>query len=147
MIETALVIVFGLLGGIAVGTQAPIAGAMGNRIGGAAGSLIVHLGGTAASLTLLLARGGESIQAWRTLPWYMLGCGAFGLVLYLSLAQTIPKLGATTAVTLIIIGQLLAGLVIDHFGAFGMAVRPLDPTRVIAVALLLGGAYLMIADV
>ena len=137
-------IVVGLIGGIAVGTQAPIAGAMGQRIGGASSSLIVHLGGTVASLLLLIARGGEQIHQWPNLPWYMLCCGGLGLVLYLSISHTVPKLGAASAIILIIVGQLMAGLVIDHFGAFDTASRAFDPSRLLAVALLLAGAYLIV---
>ena len=144
MIEIVLVVAIGLMGGIAVGTQAPIAGAMGQRIGGASSSLIVHLGGAVASLALLIARKGELIHEWRSLPWYMLGCGAFGIVLYLSLTHTLPRVGATTAITLLIVGQLLAGLVIDHFGVFGVTMRSIDTSRVVAVLLLLAGAYLMV---
>lgn len=144
MIETVLIVAIGLIGGIAVGTQAPIAGVMAQRVGGASSSLIVHLGGALASLILLLMRRGEQIGEWRSLPWYMLGCGAFGLVLYLSLSHTIPRIGAAGAITLLVVGQLLAGMVIDHFGAFGMATRPIQPDRVAAIGLLLAGAYLMV---
>ena len=144
MIELALTLAIGLIGGIAVGTQASIAGAMAQRVGGASSSLIVHLGGAAASLALLIARGGEQIHEWRNLPWYMLGSGVFGLVLYLSISHTIPRLGAASAIILLIIGQLLAGLIIDHFGAFNNEIRSVDARRIFAVALLLGGAYLMI---
>ena len=144
MIETVLIISIGLIGGIAVGTQAPIAGAMGQRIGGASSSLIVHLGGALASLLLLILRRGEQIQEWRNLPWYMLGCGAFGLILYLSLSHTVPRVGATAAIALLIVGQLLAGMVIDHYGAFGIATRALDLNRIVAVILLLAGAYLIV---
>ena len=144
MIEMLIVVAVGLIGGAAVGTQAPIAGAMGQRIGGASSSLIVHLGGVVASLALLIVRKGELIHEWRTLPWYMLGCGTLGLVLYLSLTHTLPKVGAATAITLLIVGQLLAGLVIDHFGAFGIVTRTVDGSRLAAVGLLLAGAYLMV---
>ena len=144
MIEFVLVVAIGLIGGVAVGTQAPIAAAMGQRIGGASSSLIVHLGGAIASLILLMVRKGEMISEWHKLPWYMLGVGVFGLVLYLSLTHTIPRVGATTAITLLIVGQLLAGMVIDHFGAFGLATRAVDVSRIGAVILLLAGAYLMV---
>jgi transporter family-2 protein len=144
LLETIIIIAIGLTGGIAVGTQAPIAGAMGQRLGGASSSLIVHLGGAVASLLLLVVRRGEQIQEWRNLPWYMLGCGAFGLVLYLSLSHTIPRVGATSAIAMLIVGQLLAGMVIDHFGAFGITTRLLDLNRIAAVFLLLAGAYLMV---
>ena len=144
MLETALVIAIGLVGGIAVGTQAPIAGAMAQRVGGASSSLIVHVGGAIASLILVLARGGEQLGEWRTLPWYMLGAGVFGLILYLTLSHTVPRVGATAAICLLIVGQLLAGMVIDHFGAFGIAVRTFDVNRLVAGGLLLVGAYMMV---
>ena len=144
MIETIIIIAIGLIGGVAVGTQGPIASAMSQRVGGASSSLIVHLGGAVASLLLLIARRGEQFHEWRNLPWYMLGCGAFGLVLYLSISHTIPKVGATSAITLIIVGQLLAGIVIDQIGAFDVPIRTLDGSRILAATLLLSGAYLMI---
>ena len=144
MIETIILIAIGLIGGVAVGTQGPIAAAMSQRVGGASSSLIVHLGGAVASLLLLVARRGEQFQEWRNLPWYMLGCGAFGLVLYLSISHTVPKVGATSAITLIIVGQLLAGIVIDQIGAFDVPIRTLDGSRILAATLLLSGAYLMI---
>lgn len=144
MLEIMVTIFIGLLGGIAVGTQAPIASAMSQRVGGAASSFIVHLGGLIASLILLVSKRGENIDQWRELPWYMLGCGAFGLVLYLSISHTMPKLGAVSAITLIIIGQLLAGVVIDYLGAFGSIPRGLDIYRISGIALLFAGAYLVI---
>ena len=101
--------------------------------------LVVHRVGV-----LLLARRGENIQDWRELPWYMLGSGVFGLILYLSLSHTIPRVGATAAITLIIVGQLLAGTVIDHFGAFGIPVREVGITRLAGGALILAGAYLVV---
>lgn len=74
---------------------------------------------------------------------YMLGAGVFGVVLYLTLSRTLPGLGATAALSLIIVGQLLTGMLIDQFGAFGVAPRPVDGTRLIAAGLLLIGAFLM----
>ena len=144
MIEIIFVMFIGVAGGIAVGTQAPIAGAMAQRVGGAGGSLIVHIGGTAASLLLLIFRGGEQIIQWRELPWYMLGCGALGAVLFLSFSYTIPRVGATGAIALLMVGQLLATMTIDHFGAFGVTIRLVDPSRILAIVLLFTGAYLII---
>jgi transporter family-2 protein len=144
MLELVLTIGIGLLGGIAVGTQTPIAGAMSQRIGGAASSVIVHFGGLVASLILLISRRGEDIAQWRELPWYMLCSGGFGLVLFLSVSHTIPKLGAVSAIALIIVGQLLAGVVIDYLGAFGTIARGLELNRMIGLALLFSGAYLII---
>lgn len=144
LFEIILIVGIGMIGGVAVGTQAQISGLMAQRIGGTAASVVVHAGGLLASLILLAMRGGEQIQEWRSLTWYMLCSGVLGLVLYLTLSQTIPKLGATSAITLIIVGQLLAGMVIDHFGVFGVDIRSIDLNKVVAAMLLLGGAYLMV---
>jgi transporter family-2 protein len=138
-----LVIIIGLIGGVAVGIQSPIAGAMGQRVGGTASSFIIHLSGMILSGILLFVRGGERIQDWRTLPWYMLGAGIFGLILYQTINVTLPRLGSTMMITLIIIGQLLAGIIIDHFGLLGVATRHIDVSRVIGIIALLVGGYLI----
>jgi len=46
-------------------------------------------------------------------------------------------------IALIISGQLIAGVVIDHFGILGVTARHFDITRVIGVAALLFGSYLI----
>jgi len=138
-----LVIVIGLLGGVAVGIQSPIAGAIGQRVGGTASSFIVHLSGAVFSGLLLFVRGGEKIRDWHTLPWYMLGAGVFGLILYQTINITLPRLGSTMMIALIIIGQLLTGVLIDHFGLLGVAARHIDLPRVIGILALLVGGYLI----
>lgn len=144
MLSTLLTALIGTLGGVAVGLQGPIAAQMGKRVGGVASSFVVHVSGAFLSGALLLARGGEEIRNWRSLSWYMLGAGAFGVILYLTINHTMPRLGATTALALIIIGQLSMGILIDHFGLFGVAVRQLDTWRVAGLLLLLAGGYLVI---
>jgi len=138
-----LVILFGLIGGAAVGMQGPIAGAMGQRVGGIASSFIIHVSGAIFSGLFLFLRGGEKIRDWYTLPWYMLIAGIFGLVLYLTINVTLPRLGSTMMVALIIVGQLLVGVLIDHFGLLGVVTRPIDLTRVLGIALLALGAHLV----
>ncbi len=138
-----LVILVGMVGGVAVGVQSPIAGAMGQRVGGTASSFIIHVSGMILSGIFLFARGGEKIREWHTLPWYMLGAGIFGLILYQTINITLPRLGSTMMIALIISGQLIAGVVIDHFGILGVTARHFDITRVIGVAALLFGSYLI----
>ena len=138
-----LVILVGLIGGVAVGIQSPIAGAMGQKVGGTASSFIIHLSGMVFSGLLLFARGGEKIRDWRGLPWYMLAAGIFGLILYQTINITLPRLGSTMMITLIIIGQLVTGVIIDHFGLLGVATRHIDLPRLLGVLALLVGGYLI----
>jgi transporter family-2 protein len=143
MFTNFYVILIGLLGGVSVGLQAPIAGAMSQKLGGAAGSFIVHLGGAILSGVLLFFRGGEKIREWSSLPWYMLGSGFFGLILYLTISYTLPRLGSATMVALIIVGQLLMGILIDQFGWFGVQPHPVSGGRIIGILLLMAGGYLI----
>ena len=138
-----LVILIGLIGGVGVGLQVPIAGAMGQRVGGIASSFIIHVSGAIFSGLFLLLRGGEKIRDWTTLPWYMLIAGIFGLILYLTINVTLPRLGSTMMVSLIIVGQLMAGVVIDHFGLLGVVTRHIDLPRAIGLVVLVLGAYLI----
>lgn len=136
-------VLIGLVGGAAVGLQSPISGMMGARVGGYASSLIIHISGALLSGLILLLKGGEKIREWSGLPWYMLIAGLFGVVLFQSLTYTVPKIGGTLAVTLVMIGQLIVGLLIDHYGWLGVEVHPISLVRVAGVLLLIGGAYLI----
>ncbi len=138
-----IVVIIGLIGGTAVGLQSPIAGAMGQKIGGTASSFLIHLSGMIFSGLFLFIRGGERIHEWRTLPWYMLFAGMFGLILYLTISVTLPRLGSTMMVALIIIGQLVTGVIIDHFGLLGVITRQIDLSRILGVLALVFGAYLI----
>lgn len=137
------VILVGLLGGVAVGLQSPLAGSMGQRVGGTSSSFIIHVSGAIFSGILLFLRGGERIREWRTLPWYMLSAGIFGLILYQTINITLPRLGSTMMIVLIIIGQLILGVIVDHFGWFGVSQRPIDLLRVLGVLALILGGYLI----
>jgi len=138
-----LIIVIGLIGGVAVGLQSPLAGSMAQRIGGTASSLVMHLSGAVFSAVLLFLRGGERIREWKTLPWYMLTAGIFGVILYQTISITLPRLGSTMMIVLIIIGQLVLGAIVDHFGLIGVAQRPIDLPRMLGVIALILGGYLV----
>jgi len=144
MLDMIPLILVGVLGGVAVGLQNPFAGAISQRVGGAASSLIIHVGGAVISLFVLFARGGEQLSQWRSVPWYMWLAGGLGVILVLTLSATFPRLGATAAIVLVILGQLLVGIVIDHYGFLGVNVRAIDGGRVLGAAALLVGAFLIL---
>ena len=140
-----LVVVFavGLAGGVAVGLQGPLTSLMSERMGTMESIFIVHLGGAIlAGLPLLIARGGN-LGAWRGVPWYALAAGALGLVVLGGVSYTIPRIGVATTVTLIVVAELITGALLDHFGLLGATVRVLDPARVIGIAVLFAGTWLI----
>lgn len=136
-------IIIGLIAGVAVGIQSPLASMIGARLGLLESVFIVHLGGTIlAGIPLLLARGGQ-LGSWQHVPWYALGAGLLGGVVVGSVSLTIPRLGVATTVMLIVLGQLTIGVLADHYGLLGAAVRPIDAIRLVGIGLLLLGAWLV----
>lgn len=139
-----VVILVGLLGGIAVGLQTPLASLIGQRLGVLESIFIVHLGGAILSgIPLLLARGGK-LGEWQKVPWYALGVGLFGLIVIAAINYTVPRLGATVTVILVVVGQIVISLLVDHFGLFGTEVRPVDLSRIIGIGVLFLGIWLVI---
>jgi bacterial/archaeal transporter family-2 protein len=143
MIQQIVTVLIGILGGVAVGVQSPIANAIGQRAGSFTSSLIIHVSGAIVSAIFLIARRGEQAQNLRGLPWWMFCAGGLGVLLYLTLNHTIPRLGALAAISLLIVGQLVTGVLIDHFGLLGVEQRSIDLQRIIAVLLLIAGSYLI----
>jgi transporter family-2 protein len=76
-------------------------------------------------------------------PWWVwLGglCGAYLVTVTITAA---PRLGATAMFGAFLTGQLMASLLLDHFGLLGYPVHPVNPWRVLGVALLFAGVFLV----
>jgi bacterial/archaeal transporter family-2 protein len=138
------IIFIGLLGGIAIGLQGPFSSIIGQRLGILEGVFIIHLGGAIAALIPLLAMGGGKLAGWNNLPWYILGSGVLGLVVVSAIAYMIPHIGAAPAMVLIVAGQLLTGSLLDHFGAFGLALKPMDLQKAAGLLIVFLGVWLTI---
>jgi transporter family-2 protein len=55
----------------------------------------------------------------------------------------LPKLGATGFIALALAGQVVAALVLDHFGWFGLVERQMTLPRVLGAVLLVAGVALI----
>ncbi|WP_407252114.1 DMT family transporter [Klebsiella pneumoniae] len=54
-----------------------------------------------------------------------------------------PKLGATTVLALMVVGQMLLSLMLDHYGLLGIPVYPVTGIRLLGVVLLVLGVVLI----
>jgi|SRR6186713_1831360 len=55
-----------------------------------------------------------------------------------------PRLGSATFLALIVLGQLLASLVMDHYGWLGFPEHPISTLRIVGAILLFGGVLLIV---
>jgi transporter family-2 protein len=76
-------------------------------------------------------------------PLWLWAGGAFG-VCFISLAlMLLPKLGASGFIALALAGQVVASMVLDHFGLFGLIERQMTLPRTLGAVLLIGGVVLI----
>lgn len=76
-------------------------------------------------------------------PWWAWIGGLCGATLVLSSLIAAPHLGAALLITCLVAGQLLASLVIDHYGWVGYPERALTPERIVGAALLVVAVWLI----
>jgi len=74
--------------------------------------------------------------------WIWLGgmLGAFFIATTTTLAS---KISATVLVGLIIAGQLIVAVFLDHFGLLGFALHPINCWRIVGILLLIAGVFLI----
>src|SRR5262249_52382811 len=72
--------------------------------------------------------------------WTLYIGGVFGFIIIAAAVLVFPRLGAAYAIALMVCGQCLAALIIDHHGLMGMEKSPVTPQRLIGVALVALGA-------
>jgi len=74
--------------------------------------------------------------------WHFIGGILAGLDVF-TIIWTVPKLGATIVLSFTIVGQVLLGLLIDHFGWLDVAKRAISLWRCSGVALIIIGGILL----
>ncbi|MDH5832492.1 DMT family transporter [Luteimonas kalidii] len=74
--------------------------------------------------------------------WIWVG-GAIGAVFVFAATWLVPTLGAGAMICLVVLGQVVSSLVLDHFGVLGTA-RPADLVRVTGALLVIVGAALVV---
>ncbi|MHA3737599.1 DMT family transporter [Pseudomonas sp. Eth.TT006] len=76
-------------------------------------------------------------------PLWMWAGGAFGVCFVALAVMLLPRLGASGFVALALAGQVIASMLLDHFGWFGLVEKPLTVSRVLGALLLIGGVVLI----
>jgi transporter family-2 protein len=77
------------------------------------------------------------------LPWWAWTGGAFGAVFIGVSILVAHQLGAAALIALLVTGQMIASVALDHFGWLGLTQRPIDFPRLVGVCLLIGGVMLI----
>ncbi|MDY3554032.1 DMT family transporter [Gemmata sp. JC717] len=94
---------------------------------------------TATLAVLLLRPRVPEMTAVRETPWWNWIGGPLGALIVLAGAALAPRLGAALFIALVVAGQLICSLALDHFGLMGLAQQALTPGRVLGAVLVVAG--------
>jgi transporter family-2 protein len=103
----------------------------------AVGTLVLGL------VTAAAFRGWPSTGKLADIPWWAWAGGLLGAFYVLGSIVTGPRLGAVAFVAIVVAGQSVASLLLDHFGWVGFEQHRVSPGRIAGVILLGAGVALV----
>lgn len=131
-----------VLGGAAVAIQGQINGGLGKKIGVFEAAFISFTIGTVALFVVMLFFGKGNVSTVVAVPkWLLLG-GLLGAFFVAISVFVVPKIGVAPTMIAVIAGQIVVGVIIDHFGLFGGQRIPIDTKKVVATILLFAALFL-----
>lgn len=92
---------------------------------------------------LVLRTPWPATHALAQLPWWLWSGGVLGAFIVVVSIILVPKLGAATLMGCMIAGQMLASLLLDHYGIVGYPVHPATLWRVLGVVLVVCGVVMI----
>jgi transporter family-2 protein len=145
MLSTAFSICLAIAAGVSVVVQQALNANLRAALGSAAwsGFISYFVGLVCMALLAIALRDPLPATAVARIPWWAWSGGVFGAIFIALAILLVPKLGAATFIALLVAGQMLASVTLDHFGWLGLDQRPIDVPRVIGVLLLVGGVILI----
>jgi len=139
-----------LLLALLAGTMMPTQAAINNKMAGFVDSpilaaLISFFVGTVALFIYSLATGQtfSNLASARQAPVVAWLGGILGAFFVTAVVIAVPRLGAAMTFSLIVAGQMIITLFLDHFGFLGLEERPISVPRILGVILITGGVILI----
>ncbi|EDX79572.1 MAG: DMT family transporter [Phenylobacterium sp.] len=134
-----------VLAGGATALQAPTNAKLATAVASPVNAAFISfaVGTTVLGIVAALMQTRPDMAAARALPWYAWLGGVYGACFVVAAAWGVPRLGVAMTITLMVGGQLLLSLILDHFGALGVPRQPLNLGRIAGVGLVLAGVLLV----
>lgn len=131
--------------GVLIALQAPINAGVAKETGSLPSALVSFIVGTLI-LAVLVGLSGKAGGLGSTfdVSWYYLTGGLLGAAYVFTVLITVSEIGAGGVAAATITGQLIASVIIDRLGILGLEETPLTFDRLVGIALLLAGTYLIV---
>jgi transporter family-2 protein len=133
-----------LTGGL-IAMQPAVNSGLGKATGNIAAALVSLAIGTLLLAAIVgLAGQGGGLEEVTTVPWYLLLGGVLGAAYVFSALVTVSSIGAGGVAAATITGQLTFSVFLDKAGFLGLEETPVTLDRVLGIALLLAGTFLIV---
>jgi bacterial/archaeal transporter family-2 protein len=136
-----LMILFTLIGGITLSAQSSINGTLSRKAGTLETTLLTFLTGTMFLAIFILFFGQGNVLAILEAPKWQLSAAFLGTLYLLLTVMAVPRIGVIATNIAGIAGQLVIGVLIDHFGWFNSLVISLDMKRAFALLFMIIALY------
>lgn len=141
-----LAFLIGMSNTIQSGVNAQLREALGNPILSAITSFAVGLVALIFAYAFFNHDHFPSIHSLKQVSPLKLTGGLFGAFYVLTVIFIIRDIGPANMICLVVAGQMLAAIVIDHYGLQGFAVHPVTVPRILGALLVVFGVYLILKN-
>ncbi|MTH54225.1 EamA-like transporter family protein [Bacillus mangrovi] len=132
-----------IIGGILLSAQSSINGAFSRKAGTYESTFLTFITGAMVLIIAVLFFGQGDITGILDAPAWQLSAVWFGVGYLFLTVLAVPQIGVIAANIATVIGQLSAGILIDHFGFFGGTVISFDWQRALALVLMIAALRLV----
>ena len=133
---------------IFIGAVLPIQGALLSKLGPLLNhpiqaTLVSYIGGAVACVLILAVSRSAypSLGELVAIDWRLYTAGFLGAIFVSGMLYLMPVVGVANMLAAAIVGQLVASILIDHFGLLGGLRISISPSRIFGVLLLFIGLY------
>jgi transporter family-2 protein len=135
--------------GLAITVQAGVNANLRQAIASPILAAVISFGSGLIVLVLLfLASGGRTptSDVIRQVSWWKWMGGAMGAVYMITVIVSVQKIGTANMVSLSVAGQLVAALLLDHYGLMGFALHPANGWRLLGIMLIVTGVLFVVKN-
>lgn len=133
----------GVIGGMALATQAAVNGELGRQLGEPFSAAIVSFFVGTLGLLCVVLYYEKSLKKLAKYPGqqpYWIWCGGILAGLFISASiWLVPQIGTGSVIMLMLLGLIIGSLLVDHFGWFGVFKKAVSSQQLFGVMLLLAG--------
>jgi len=134
-------VLFTLIGGITLSAQSSINGTFSQKAGTIETTFLTFLTGTMFLTIFILFFGNGNLLGILEAPKWQLSAAFLGTMYLLLTVMVVPRIGVIATSIAGIAGQLVIGVIIDHFGWFNSLVIELDIKRIFALLFMFISLY------